>query len=60
LRGSHTGRRHLRAANQTTIFAPTDDALARLDRNLPDRLFLMIGGARQPDPVLVPGPFALR
>jgi uncharacterized surface protein with fasciclin (FAS1) repeats len=44
----------IRNANEITIFAPTNDALQRLDRNLIDRLFPMEEGARRADPVLAP------
>jgi uncharacterized surface protein with fasciclin (FAS1) repeats len=44
----------MRNANAITVFAPTNDALGRMDPGLLDRLFPRGDAARQADPVLAP------
>ena len=43
-----------RTANNITILAPTNDAVATMDATWRDRLFPRQDGARQADPVLAP------
>jgi uncharacterized surface protein with fasciclin (FAS1) repeats len=47
----------VRNANDITIFAPTNEAVSRMNPTLLDRLFPREDGARQADPVLAPAAF---